>query len=184
MVSTTLKKFKFGDEFMDDVAFLLPNNRPSVSVSSMLRLAARFSASLEESDMELEEETLDYILLPSHSLPAEDEEIEGRPDSDRLCVYWNHIGRMTTLHGLIKLAKCILALPVSNANTEIVFSIVRKIITDYRTQLNQETLCSLLACKVNNDSECFQLETPIELLRQAKVTTKEYNQAHTKSKQA
>ena len=161
-----------------------------MSVSSVLCLASRFPACLEESGVEaLEGETLDYILLPSHSLPAEDEESEGRPDSNRLCIYWNHIGRMTTLSGslrfpnLSKLPKCILALPVSNADTERVFSIVRKIITDYCTQLNQETFCSLLACKLNNDSECFRLETPIDLLRQAKVATKEYNQVHTNSKQ-
>ena len=66
---------------------------------------------------------------------------------------------MTTLSGLlrfpnlIKLAKCVLALPVSNAGTEEVFSIVRKVITDYCTQLN---LCSFLACKLNNDCGCFQ----------------------------
>ena len=56
-------------------------------------------------------------------------------------------------------------------------------LTAYRTQVNQKTLSSLLACKLNTDSECFWLEAPIELLRQAKVATKEYNQAHTKSKQ-
>ena len=79
---------------------------------------------------------------------------------------------------LSQLAKCILALPVSNAETERVFSVVRKIVTDYQTQMDQSTLCALISCKLNSDSKCFELATPNELLRQAKTATMEYNRAH------
>ena len=66
------------------------------------------------------------------------------------------------------LTKC---LPVSNADTERVFSTVRKIITDYRTEseMEQDTLCALLTCKINCDCSCFELDTPMELYRAAKV---------------
>ena len=109
----------------------------------------------------------------------------GQPiKSEEVCAYWQHIGRMTTLDGaarfpnLSRLAKCVLALPVLNAETERVFSIVRKIVTDYRTQMDQSTLCALISCKLNNDSKCFELATPEELLKQARTATMEYNRAH------
>ena len=72
----------------------------------------------------------------------------------------------------------LLALPVSNAETERVFSIVRKIVTDYRSQMDQSTLCALMSCKINNDSVCFQLDTPTILLKEAKSATLKYNSAH------
>ena len=74
-----------------------------------------------------------------------------------------------------RLAKCVLALPVSNADTE---SIVRKIVTEYRTEMEQSTLCALLSCKLNSSCNCFDLETPKELLEKAKGATMDYNTAH------
>ena len=88
---------------------------------------------------------------------------------------------MKTLHGVAiisRLAKRVLALPVSNADTERVLSMVRKIVTDYRTELNRSTLCALLSCKLNCNSSCFNLHTPDELLSRAKHATVEYNKAH------
>ncbi len=75
---------------------------------------------------------------------------------------------MTTPDGAVRfpnlsrLAKCVLALPVSNAETERVFSIVRKIVTDYRTQMDQNALCALLSFH----AKCFELATPDELLKE------------------
>ena len=66
---------------------------------------------------------------------------------------------------LVQLVKCILALPHSNADTERVFSIVHKIVTDYRMEMDQSTLCALVACKMNCDDKCFQVDTPRELLQ-------------------
>ena len=77
-----------------------------------------------------------------------------------------------------RLAKCILSLPISNVDTERVFSIVRKIVTDYRTEMDQSTLCALVSCKLNSNSDCYDLEMPKELLKRAKVATVEYNRTH------
>ena len=91
---------------------------------------------------------------------------------------------MKTLAGLARfpnftrLAKCVLALPVSNADTERVFSIVRKIVTEYRTEMEQSTLCALLSCKLNSSCNCYDLETPKELLEKTKGATMDYNTAH------
>ena len=52
---------------------------------------------------------------------------------------------------LANLAKYVLALPVSNADTERVLSIVKKIVTSYQTDLEQTTLCALVPCKLKSD---------------------------------
>ena len=56
---------------------------------------------------------------------------------------------MTTTNGtvrcplLTRLAKCLLSLPHSNADTERVFSVVRKIITDYSTEIEPSPGCMM-----------------------------------------
>lgn len=153
--------------------------------SAVLRLARQFPAALAEDKFDdLEEEVLDYVLTSSTVLPSVHRD-EGEPTkSAELCAYWQAIGDIKTLQGearfpsLVSLAKCLLSLPVSNADTERVFSIVRKIVTDYRTEMEQDTLCALLTCKINCDCSCYELDTPKELLRAAKVATMEYNRAH------
>ena len=183
VVSTIIKKFSFDDAIMEDISFLLPENQGSLAAAPVLRLAARFQAAVpEEACDALEEELLDYMLLPSTNHPSVDREESKPTQSAQLCVYWQEIGRMSTVTGtatfpnLTSLVKCILALPVANADTERIFSIVRKVVTDYRTQLEQNTL--LVSCKLNNDKKCYELETPSELLSQACTATMEYNRAH------
>ena len=45
----------------------------------------------------------------------------------------------------------LLCLPNSNADSKRVFSMVKKIQTDCRSDLRQDTICGLLTCKLNND---------------------------------
>ena len=82
------------------MAFLLPDNQGSVTTTSVIRLASRFSAAIpQEAHDALEEETLDYMLLPSIALPSINRE-EGKPiKSEEVCVYWQQIGRMTIPDG-------------------------------------------------------------------------------------
>ena len=56
-------------------------------------------------------------------------------------------------------------------NGERTFSMVKAIKTDARNRLNNTTLSSLIACKVNIDSKCFELHPPAELLHLAKSAT-------------
>jgi hypothetical protein len=102
------------------------------------QLAQRFLPAVPQESLDaLEEEVLDYKLTPSSSLPI------SKPKNGEIfvvgaefCSYWQEIGRMMTLDGkprltyLTHLAKCALSLPVSNADTERVFSNVRKIVTE------------------------------------------------------
>ena len=163
--------------------FLCLKNQASVDVAAVFRMAERFPAAVCQGSLDaLEEEVSDYKLSPPSAIPSVHRE-PGKPTKcAELSVYWQEIGRMKTLCGTPRfpnftpLAECILSLPISNADTERVFSIVRKIVTDYRTEMDQSTLCALVLCKLNSNSNCYDLETPKELLKRAKVATVENTQ--------
>ena len=71
-------------------------------------------------------------------------------------------------------------LPNSNADSKRVFSItmVKKIDTDSRFDLGQDTLCALLSCKINIEDNCYQFQPPAELLKSTKSATWDYVKAH------
>ena len=74
---------------------------------------------------------------------------------------------------LSKLAKILLILPHSNADPERLFSMVRKIETDQRKQLDPSTVCDLLSVKINNDNPCYSnqpLMTPTMLISAKSAT--------------
>ena len=153
VATTIVKKFPFKDSVLDDVAYLFPDNRATVDMAAVSRMANRFQAAVPEQLLDaLEEEVLDYKLAPLSSMPT----------TTDICSYWQEVGQMYVLNGtlrfpnLAKLAKCILTLPLSNADTERVFSIVKKIVTSYRTDLEQTTLCALVSCKLNSDCNCWR----------------------------
>ena len=174
-----LQKFTFQDNLIDDIGILLPENRDIIRPQTALRLARRFAMTVPmPAHDSLEEEVLDYSLAPITTLPQVEE------GQDQLCQYWQAIGRMKCVDGthrfpnLARLAKCMLSLPHSNADTERVFSIVRKIVTDYRTEMEQDTLCALVACKLNSDFDCYHFDPPHKVLVKAKKATSDYNNAH------
>lgn len=156
IASTILKKFSFSDHVLDDLSVLMPEHQTNISVAAVLRLAEHFPSAVPENAVDqLEEEVLDYTLMSPETLPTVHKETGKLTKSEELCTYWQSVGKLMTMDGnarfpnLTSLAKCLLALPHSNADTERVFSIVRKIMTDYRTEMEQSTLCALLACKLN-----------------------------------
>ena len=57
----------------------------------------------------------------------------------------------------------------SNADSERVF-----IYTDQRANLDQSTICSLMAIKFNVNNCCLDIELPPELLRKSKQATCSY----------
>lgn len=91
-------------------------------------------------------------------------------------VFWHTIssqlrGNVKRFHYFPKLMKPLLSLPHSNAAAERTFSMVKAIKTDARNRLNNSTLSSLIACKVNIDKKCFELDPPMELMHLAKSAT-------------
>ena len=78
---------------------------------------------------------------------------------------------------LSKLAKALLVLPNSNADCERAFSIVKKIHTEFRSELKNDTLCSLLSCKFNQNHHCYEYAPSAEVLQSAKNATVQYNKS-------
>ena len=66
----------------------------------------------------------------------------------------------------------------SNAGSERVFSMCRKIDTDSRSQLGNDTLRALLSCKINTDDPCYSFVQEKDILKSAKVATWDYVKDH------
>ena len=95
-------------------------------------------------------------------------------------LFWLEVGKMTTFEGqprfnlLYKLMSGLMSIPVSNADSERGFSILRKIHTYQRSNLDQSTIVALTTIKFNIDNCCLDIELPPELLRECKKATKSY----------
>jgi hypothetical protein len=130
---------------------------------------------------------------------SSDEELDlSVEDADfRIDVFWSELAKKKQLlfPHLAEVAKVILLVPHSNAFCEGLFSIVRKVVTDQRSQLgrNKEghstdsqyslalgvrnTLCGILGAKVNvfkgEKVCCYSWEPTPALLKKAKSATYE-----------
>ena len=111
------------------------------------------------------------FLLPAHMVPEEDHEPRvqllptGRRHKPASIHPWDdttrHIlgsdGPAARLWGVLRfaiLAKVMLAfviIPIYNAASEQAFSMVKKIETDFQSELAQDTMCALLSTKMNSD---------------------------------
>ena len=105
--------------------------------------------------------------------------------SDDLDHFWHTMSQKVDMNGqllypkLSALMKTLLVLPHSNADSERVFSMVRQIKTEVRSELDNTTVCSLLSAKINQDHKCYECKPSKELLSSAKIATRVYNQKHT-----
>ncbi|KAI0218417.1 Carbonic anhydrase 7 [Lamellibrachia satsuma] len=66
----------------------------------------------------------------------------------------------------------------TNAHSERVFSMCRKIDTGSRSQLGHDTLRALLSCKINTDDPCYSIVPEKNLLKSATVATWDYVKVH------
>ena len=93
-------------------------------------------------------------------------------------LFWLEVGKMTTFEGqprfnlLHKLMSGLMSIPVSNADSERGFSILSKIHTDQRSNLDQSTIVALMTIKFNIDNCCLDIELPPEQLSECKEATK------------
>ena len=116
----------------------------------MRSLATRFSIVADDEMKHLVKEFQDYQLSPDDDLPAV-------TCDSRIDTFWAEMGREKTFVGAARfplLTPVMLTLSViahSNADSERVFSMIRKIDTDSRLQLGNDTLRALLTCKINTD---------------------------------
>ena len=97
-------------------------------------------------------------------------------NSQRCCMRtaWGRVRSTSTgSHRFATLCPVVLPLvplPYSNPDSERVFSMVKKIDTDSRFDLGQDTACALLS-KLNTEDSCFKFQPSDELLKCAKSTT-------------
>ena len=69
---------------------------------------------------------------------------------------------------LPKLAKACCVIPIINADPERIFSMLKKIQTDMRSELSNDTICCLISTKQNHDKACFEYNPSDNVLRAAK----------------
>ena len=90
---------------------------------------------------------------------------------------WWEVSKIKTLDGedrfplLGKLMVGLLSIPASNADSERGLSILRKIHTDQRPSLKQDTLISLMTIKFNSNSDCYSTKFSENLLTKCKKAT-------------
>ncbi len=72
---------------------------------------------------------------------------------------------------LVKLMTSLLTIPVSNADSERGFSMLRKIHTDQRPSLSQETLIALMTMQFNCLECCYESTFTEKLLTECKKAT-------------
>ena len=141
-----------------------------VTPTAIAQLAGRFPNIISSDDidkliaefLEYQHMNLDAQLLDKAKTPID--------------VFWHTIscqfrGSTNRFEHLPKLMKAMLYLPHSNAAAEWTFSMAKAIKTDARNHLHNTTLSSLVACKVNIDSKCYEHASPMELLQLAKSAT-------------
>ena len=185
-----LKKFPFDDTLLKDLIVLQPESAPIFPVEKLLGLAKRFpqvgladAMSLDK----LREEFQDFQLSPSDLPSTSNYKAADGVMRPRVGLYWTEVGKLSTLEGqprfpfLCKLMAALLSIPASNADSERGFSILRKIHTDQRSNLDQSTIISLMAMKYNCDQCCFDQKLSQELLRKCKQSTLVHVAPHTSS---
>ena len=171
----------FGDSLLKDLGILVPDKTASYSVETIIRLAKRFPqigvADAESLDT-LREEFMDFIFSSSDLPKPVEYQAADRTEKLRAGPFWFQVGKLKTLDGqnrfgtLYKLMCGLLVIPCSNADSERGFSILRKIHTDQRSNLDQSTIIALMSMKFNCDECCHDVVLGPELLTQCKKATR------------
>ncbi|XP_048237948.1 uncharacterized protein LOC125372340 [Haliotis rufescens] len=173
-VVTMLKKFPFGNEVLKHIGWINPDPEKKQAFTSDSVLACASAIAFPLTD-ELTEEFLEYSLTPPEELPSS----TLKPEQ-----YWIKLQKQKTLDGtrrfkyLSALAIKLCLIPNSNADTERLFSMVKKIKTEGRSELDNSTVCALLSCKVNCKDPCYSCTFSKDTLCKAKCATKVYNSQH------
>ena len=174
-VTKLLKVFNFKSQTLNSLSFLDPARSQHESPSAFDKVEDNVSISFDKSAVKLE--------YREFSLDGEVTNlIEVHQDAVQ---FWLHIRNMTSPMGSLKylalatLALNLLAIPASNADSERVFSLVRRIKTEFRSSLATETVSSLITCHFNNMSQCCEnVKFSEALLCKAKKCTWQRNLAY------
>lgn len=175
-----IDKFPLQDEFLANAAVIDVSRRLSTKYSMLEYFVRKFPCLLPEEDVK-------NLHLEFNKFQAEPLSNEIM-DEERVDVQWFKIGQITNMDKVLKfptlsrVMKGLCCLTHSNADTERVFSLVRKNKTDFRATLSTKTLSSLLIQKVHmlsRGTSCYQHSFSSALKKKAK---KAYSQSLESSK--
>ncbi|KAL6487795.1 hypothetical protein MHYP_G00044210 [Metynnis hypsauchen] len=158
--------FPLDHPLLKDMKVLDPAARLNITPGTVERLGALFPQ-LHLSEDRLREELIDYQVTDSKQLPQE----------DKIDRFWGLVGKDVRFSELPRLMKALLCIPHSNASSERVFSMVRKIVTENRMSLDNSTVCALLSCKINHSGPAHKYTPSKKVLKDAKSATNLYNRS-------
>jgi hypothetical protein len=164
-VSKMKATFPLADPVLKLLPIIDPKNRVKYKPSHIVTLAKALAFSATEVES-MENEWLDFL--------AEDE-FEGSPTA---C--WGKVA-MASVPNLTKLLRALMTLPHSNASSERVFSMLKKIFSDERSQLKQSTLRSLLSVKMNLHGCCTSSEFTTAMRTKIKRAAASHNARYSKT---
>ena len=171
-ISKLVSKFDFKSKIFQSLKLLDPSECQNFSLSTFETISKSFAIdfNLGAVKMEFREFAVDSDLQDSNG------------DAYDAVSFWLRVKSMKTALGDMKyqhlstLALHLLAISASNADCERVFSLVRRIKTDFRGSLLPETISSLIGVHFNSPFQCCnQTDFPTSFLDKAKSCTREMN---------
>lgn len=91
--------------------------------------------------------------------------------------YW--CDAVTKYPELTSVMQALLCVPHSNASLERVFSMLKKVLNDQRSDLSTQSVNVLLRLKMKSDGCCKDVKFAAELIKSAKKAINQYNMSHT-----
>ena len=171
VVGKIVDKFPFENAILADLIVLDPS-KDDLDYSYIVRLSDTFCPSVDQGG--LKDEWEDYQLLSD----------DVKPKNNKTDIFWGELFQLRTALGVKRFPlmeqvyAALLCLPHSNADSERVFSHVRKINTEYRKTMGVDTLTALLQVKLNCDDDCFKVKPSSDLIKSAKSATSSCNKQH------
>lgn len=164
-VSKMLKIFPLSDDILKMVPAADPLQRDKYTATQVRDLASKL--------MYTDSESLDAVYTEWSGYQLDD---TPQPPTYNIGNYWSQAE--TQFPKLAALMKALLCIPHSNAQSERVFSMLKKIRTDQRSDLCKDSINSLLTVKQNSSTCCHDTELSKELLVKCKRAAREYNRQH------
>ena len=169
-IKKLIKAFDFKSKNLQALSFLDPCNSQIITQSTFNLIEQNFSITFDKAAVKLEHR--EFVL---------DTDVKPDDYSDAVA-FWVNIAHLRSPMGELKyanlalLALKLLSIPSSNADSERVFSLVRRIKTEFRSSLLTETLSALIGCHFNKTSSCCEMASIDEsLISKAKTCTRERN---------
>ena len=168
LVKKQFKLFQFGSPILGKLKFLDVTQCQDVKRATFNAIYETFPIHFDKDRVEME----------YREFAIDDTISQTKKDFKEAFDFWLYVKSLTSPMGetryeeLANLALCLLSIPTSNADSERVFSLVRRIKTDFRSSLSTQSVSSLISCHFNNLGHCCEMTSFDEdLLKQVKSCT-------------